>query len=158
MNMFDYLSTIGFIVRVAIFCMCFASYPLISMILRTQFLNAILPNKSLTKKQKIMFNCWVQLFPMTISLFSESIGSILTYTGSISGFLLIFTLPVAVHLRKKYLEITNPLFLETLTRNESLVESKQGSVANREDSAQKRRSMIASLPLVNKSETASSTQ
>ena len=95
---------------------------------------------------------------MTISLFSESIGSILTFTGSISGFLLIFTLPVAVHLRKKYLEITNPLFLETLTRNESLVDSKQGSVANREDSAQKRRSMIAGHPLVNKSEAASSTQ
>ena len=94
---------------------------------------------------------------MTISLFSESIGSILTFTGSISGFLLIFTLPVAVHLRKKYLEMTNPLLLETLTRNESLVDSK-GSVTNREDSGQKRRSMIAGHPLVNKSETASSTQ
>ena len=68
---------------------------------------------------------------MTISLFSESIGSILTFTGSISGFLLIFTLPVAVHLKKKYLSITNPLFLETLTRNESLVSSKHESASYR---------------------------
>ena len=123
MNMFDYLSTLGFIVRFAIFCMCFASYPLINLILRTSLLNAFWQHREVTKRSLVLLNAAITLIPLTIALFLEEIGSLLAFTGSISGLVLIYALPVMVHLKRRYIQITNPLLAEAMARNGSALSS-----------------------------------
>ena len=71
MNMFDYISVLGFVVRFAIFCMCFASYPLLTLILRTSLLNAFWQRREMTKRNLIIFNATLTLVPLTISLFFD---------------------------------------------------------------------------------------
>ena len=150
MNMFDYLSTLGFIVRFAIFCMCFASYPLINLILRTSLLNAFWRHREMTKRSLVLLNAAITLIPLTIALFLDEIGSLLAFTGSISGLVLIYTLPVLVHLRRRYIQITNPLLAEAIARNGSGLSSNKDLSRH---GGSPRPSMLLSAQGANKSET-----
>ena len=69
----------------------------------------------------MILNASVAIIPLTLALTITEIGSVLAFTGSISGFIIIYTLPVAVYLKKRYKEITNPLLVEAIDRNESSV-------------------------------------
>ena len=101
--MFDYISALGFVVRIAIFFMCFSAYPLISLILRTSLLNGFWPQREVSRRFLILFNAVIMLVPLTFALLFQEIGSVLAFSGSISGLVIIYTLPVAVHLKKRYI-------------------------------------------------------
>ena len=134
LDMFEYISVIGFTVRFAIFCLCFASYPLINLILRTSLLNAFLPEIELTKKLLLLINASLTLIPLMFAMFFKGIGSVLACTGSLSGLVIIYVLPVAVHLKKRYTQITNPLLAEAMARHDSAIYSNRERQLSRHES------------------------
>jgi hypothetical protein len=48
------------------------------------------------------------------ALFYQQVGTILSYTGAISGFLIIYVLPVMIHMKRLRTSIENPLLAEAL--------------------------------------------
>jgi hypothetical protein len=61
------------------------------------------------------------LIPLTFGLMYNKIGEILTFTGAFGGLICMYVLPVMVHLKKRYTQITNPLLAEALALNEFTV-------------------------------------
>jgi hypothetical protein len=69
------------------------------------------------KKFKLINVC-ISIVPLASALFYPKVGSILGYTASISGFFMIYVIPVFAYLKMKKLEITNPLLAAALQENE----------------------------------------
>ena len=63
-------------------------------------------------------NAIITLGPLACACYFANIGSLLAYTGAISGFFAIYLLPVLVHLKRRYTQITNPLLAEAVALNE----------------------------------------
>jgi len=59
-------------------------------------------------KFKILNIC-ISLVPLAFALFFPKIGSILGYAASVSGFLMIYVIPVITYMKMKKVEILNPL-------------------------------------------------
>lgn len=75
-----------------------------------------------------MLNFLVTIIPLSFSIVYFEIGTILAYTGAFSGFVVIYCLPVMCYLKKKYMEITNPILAEAITHNEvRIMTSKQAA-------------------------------
>ena len=133
--MFNYLSVLGFVVKIAIFCMCFASYPLINLILRTSLLNTFWQGREATRRNLLILNAVITLVPLAFALSFRDIGSVLAFTGSISGLVIIYALPIAVHLKKRYIQITNPLLAEAIAHNDSTMSSNKETIPSRHGSS-----------------------
>ena len=52
---------------------------------------------------------FISLVPLLFAIFYPKIGSILGYAGAVSGFLMIYLVPVVAYLQMKRLEILDPL-------------------------------------------------
>jgi hypothetical protein len=52
------------------------------------------------------------------ALFYQQVGTILSYTGAISGFIIIYVLPVMIHMKRLRTSIENPLLAEALEMNQ----------------------------------------
>lgn len=117
LNMFGYFDAIVFVVRLAIFTMLLSTYPLLNLFFRTQLLNLFYENKEVRKRDLVMLNSIVFLIPLTFSIIFPEIGSIIAYSGAFAGFVVVYCLPVIVYLKKKYIQITNPLLAEAITLN-----------------------------------------
>lgn len=116
--MYGYNSAVAFVVRLSIFMLLFSTYPLLNLMLRTQILNLVWPAREITHKQTIAVNAVITLGPLACACYFANIGSLLAYTGAISGFFAIYLLPVMVHLKRRYTQITNPLLAEAVSLNE----------------------------------------
>ena len=112
--MFGYTSPIAFVIRLAIFMLLFSTYPLLNLLLRTHLFNLIFADKIVNRRDTIVVNILVTILPLSFAIVFPSIGSILAFGGAFAGFIIIYCLPVMVHLRKEYLNITNPLRAEAL--------------------------------------------
>lgn len=62
------------------------------------------------------FNFIIGIPALLLSIWFPNVGSMLSYAGSIAGLLTIYLLPVALHLKRSYIEITNPVLLKMLER------------------------------------------
>lgn len=60
----------------------------------------------------------ITFVPLLFALFYANIGTVLGYCGAISGFPIIYVLPVTVYLKRMKTRIENPLLAEALQRNE----------------------------------------
>ena len=116
--MFGYETALAFVLRIALFFMLFASYPLFNLFLRTHILNIFWQGKEITSGQLVILNIIITAIPLTLALVYQEIGTILAFTGSIGGLIIIYTLPVMVHLKRRYTQITNPLLAEAITLSE----------------------------------------
>jgi len=58
------------------------------------------------------------MIPLLFALFCPKVGNILGYASSISGFLMIYLVPVVAYFKMKRLEIENPLLAAALQANE----------------------------------------
>ena len=65
--------------------------------------------EDISKTKFFYLNATISIFPLLFALFYPDIGSILTYIGSISGFFMIYTIPVFTYLKMKRLEIESPI-------------------------------------------------
>ena len=65
-----------------------------------------------------MINVGISLVSLFFGVFYPNPGSILGYAGAISGFLMIYLIPVMTYLKMKKVEIENPLLAAAIQENE----------------------------------------
>jgi len=65
----------------------------------------------------------LSIIPLLCALFYPNVGTLLSYVGALSGFVIIYCLPVMVYLKQKRLEITDPLLAEAIAHNEFKVQN-----------------------------------
>ena len=97
--MFDYKDVAAFVLRFAIFMLVFSTYPLLSFFLNDLICKLFFRNKEVSKLLAFWINFGISFIPLLFALFYPNIGTILGYAGAISGFLIIYVLPVTTHLK-----------------------------------------------------------
>jgi len=119
--MFHYKDVPAFILRFAILMMIFSSYPLLNSFLRNLalilFFRKMKP-EDVPKVTWFFINFTISFVPLLFALFYPSIGTILSYSGAICGFSIIYVLPVITYMKHKRTQITNPLLAEAILMNE----------------------------------------
>jgi solute carrier family 38 (sodium-coupled neutral amino acid transporter), member 9 len=103
--MFEYTNIPAWILRLAIFCCLFSTYPLVNHFLKTILKNLFWKKQQVSKVAEIVLNVILAAIPLLFALFYPNIGTLLSYVGSVSGFMLIYLLPVLVHLKQMKLRI-----------------------------------------------------
>ena len=121
--MFGYEPTAAFVVRFSMFFLLFSTYPMLNLFLRTHILNLFFRKREVTQTTLVILNLIVTTIPLCLALLYPYIGTILAFTGAFAGFLIIYCLPVMVHLKRRYTQITNPLLAEAIALNEFQVVS-----------------------------------
>ncbi|XP_046629960.1 sodium-coupled neutral amino acid transporter 9-like [Neodiprion virginianus] len=92
--------TIG--ARVVLFFQLLTVYPLIAYMLRIQILSAIFKTSNCTKSYVLIVNIVTVLICVLFAIFMPRVGTIIRYTGAMSGFIYVFTLPSLLHLMSMY--------------------------------------------------------
>lgn len=124
LNMFDYTNIPAFILRIAICFILFSTYPLISHFLKNLLKNLFWRKAELSSTTEFMLTLSLSVIPLLCALFYPNVGTLLSYVGALSGFVIIYLLPVMVYLKMRKLQILNPLLAEAIARNEFKVETK----------------------------------
>jgi hypothetical protein len=62
-------------------------------------------------------NASCTIISLLFALFYPNVGTVLSYFGAASGFLIIYCLPVFVHLKHKKTQMQNPILAEALQKN-----------------------------------------
>ena len=124
LNMFDYKDVAAFVLRLAIFLLIFSTYPLLSYFLTDMIKRLFFRNIEVNDRIYFFIVFGISFFPLIFSLFLPSVGSILSYAGAISGFFIIYILPVTTYMKWKRTQIQNPLLAEALKMNEYSVAPK----------------------------------
>jgi hypothetical protein len=122
--MFDYTNIPAFILRIAIFFLLFTTYPLISHFLKNLLKNLFWRNKELTAGTEFALTLSLSVIPLLCALFYPNVGTLLSYVGALSGFVIIYCLPVMVYLKMRKLQILNPLLAEAIAQNEFRLDTK----------------------------------
>lgn len=115
--MFNYDSVAAFILRLAVFTLIFSSYPLVQYFLTSMLLLLFWTKRDITRKEEIALNVGIITIPLLFTLFYPQIGTILGYFGAITGYLIMYILPVMVHLKRMRTRIENPLLAEAIDMN-----------------------------------------
>ena len=118
LNMFGYDDPISFVVRLAIFFLLFATYPLLNLFARTLLLNIFFSNEPVDKRDLVVMNLLVTIIPLSFACLYPYVGTLLAFSGAFAGFVSMYLLPVLVHLKRKYTMLTNPLLAEAIALNE----------------------------------------
>ena len=120
--MFEYDSMPAVVMRTMISIQLCCSYPLVNHFQRMILINLFFRDsptlQELSPKVFYSLNIGISTIPLIFALFYPKIGSILSYTASISGFFMIYVIPVTAYLKMKRLEITHPLLVAALQENE----------------------------------------
>jgi sodium-coupled neutral amino acid transporter 9 len=103
--MFKYDNIPAWFLRLAIFCCLFSTYPLINHFTKTILKNLIWKNAEVARSKEVSLNIMLSFIPLLFALFYPNVGVITTYIGAVAGFLLIYLLPVLVHLKRMRLRI-----------------------------------------------------
>jgi solute carrier family 38 (sodium-coupled neutral amino acid transporter), member 9 len=97
--MFAYNDIPAFVLRFSIFFMLISTYPLINLFLKNMILNLFYRGKEKSRVCDVFLNVLLILIPLLFALFYPAIGSVLAYVSAISGFLIIYALPVLAYLK-----------------------------------------------------------
>lgn len=125
--MYHYTNIPAFILRLAIFCLLFCIYPILNFFLRTMIKNIFWRHSEVSELKEIALNFSFGLIPLIFSLFYPDIGTILSYAGAVSGLIIIYCLPIFVHLKQMEMKIQNPLLAEAIAMNEFKIEKNPAS-------------------------------
>ena len=68
LDMFNSESVLAFVLRVALFFMLFASYPLFNLFLRTHILNIFWQGKEVETKHLVVLNLLITMVPLALTL------------------------------------------------------------------------------------------
>ena len=123
--MFIYTNIPAFVLRVAIFCCLFSTYPLLNHFLKTILKNLFWRRQDVGSCAEIGLNISLTALPLMFALFYPNIGTVLSYVGAFAGFILIYVLPVMVHLKNMKMNISNPILAEALAKNEISIKIEQ---------------------------------
>ena len=81
-------------------------------------MNLIWKTTDISETKFRVLNICISLVPLGFALFFPLVGKILGYSASVSGFLMIYVIPVLAYLKMKKVEIMNPLLAAALQENE----------------------------------------
>ena len=122
LSMFYYDQIPAIFIRVVIYCQLTCSLPLSNHFFRSLLMDMVYKNndfEALGKTKFRLLNLSILIAPLGFSLFYPKVGSILVYASSLSGFFLIYVVPVVTYMKMKKLEITDPLIARALQENDS---------------------------------------
>ncbi|XP_046753895.1 sodium-coupled neutral amino acid transporter 9-like isoform X2 [Diprion similis] len=88
--------------RVVLLFQLLTVYPLIAYMLRIQILSAIFKTSEYTKSHVLIVNIITVTICVLFAVFMPRVGTIIRYTGAMSGFIYVFTLPSLLHLISMY--------------------------------------------------------
>lgn len=77
-------------------------------------MNLIWKTTDISEIQFRILNVCISIVPLMFALFFPLVGKILGYAASVSGFLMIYVIPVVAYMKMKRLEIMNPLLAAAL--------------------------------------------
>ena len=96
--MFFYTDIAAFILRIAIFLLIFSTYPLIHFFVYQMLIKLFFGEEKVNKCVKLAFGQSIIVANLCFALFYPNIGTIMSYVGSVCGFVIIYILPVIVYL------------------------------------------------------------
>jgi hypothetical protein len=94
------------------------SYPLVNNFQRTILMNLIWKTTEIDDFKFKMLNVGISTVPLCFALFYPKIGSILGYAASVSGFFMIYVVPVITYMKMRKIEIMHPLLAAAIQENE----------------------------------------
>lgn len=118
LNMYAYTDISAFVLRLAIFFLLFSTYPLVSLFLYDLILRLFFPSREPSRCTSLTIGMLINVFPFCCALWIPHIGTLLASVSTLSGYLIIYVLPVFVYLKHMRTKITNPLLAEALVMNE----------------------------------------
>ena len=114
--MFNYKDMIAFIVRLSIFLMILSGYPLMHYFVGKLMENLFFAGRKVSRITEIFFGVCLNLAGLSCTIFYPNVGSVLAYLGAIAGFLIIYSIPVFVHLS----QLRAKIYKKTLENNAAL--------------------------------------
>ena len=99
------------------FALLFSTYPLVHYFLNSMLLQIFWQNSEISRKNEIILNVGLTFIPLLFALFYPNIGTVLSFAGALPGFLIIYLLPVMVHLKRMKTRIMNPILAEAIELN-----------------------------------------
>lgn len=88
--------------RIVLLFQLFTVYPLIAYMLRIQILSAIFKSSNHSKSYILLTNSVTVSICVLFAIFMPRVGTIIRYTGAMSGLIYVFTLPSLLHLASMY--------------------------------------------------------
>lgn len=116
--MFALDDVVAVIVRVLIYIQLSCSYPLVAHFQKVIIMNYIWKTTEVSDFTFRSLSAIITSIPLCFALFYPKVGSILGYAASLSGFLMIYVIPVLAYFKMKKVEIMNPLLAGALQENE----------------------------------------
>ena len=105
LNMFDYADVAAFILRLAIFLLLFSGYPLVHFFVLNSLLKLFYGDEEVSRLGQLVIGWCIIIVNLMFALFYPNIGTVLSYAGAICGFVIVYLLPVMVHLAQSREEI-----------------------------------------------------
>ena len=103
--MFGYKDVAAFVLRLAIFLLIFSTYPLLSFFLNDMIMKLFFRNVDVNNTTSFLINFGISFFPLLFALFYPNVGTILSYAGAVSGFAIIYILPVTTYMKWRKTQI-----------------------------------------------------
>ena len=116
--MFAYTDVSAFVLRLAIFFLLFSTYPLVAYFLYDLILRLFFRAEEPAKCTSLTITLLINVFPFCCAIWIPNIGTLLASVSTLSGYLVIYILPVFVYLKHQRTQIMNPLLAEALVMNE----------------------------------------
>ena len=122
LSMFDYDAVPAIAVRMMLFCQLCCSYPLVNHFQRSLLVNLIFKQGTVLYELSDFnfraMNIGISVVPLIFALFYPKIGTILGYAASISGFFMIYVIPVITYMKMRKIEILHPELAAAIQQNE----------------------------------------
>ena len=106
--MFDPQAIPAIVIRAMISLQLSCSYPLVNHFQRVLLITLFFKGKTVETMPDLQFkiiNITISLIPLIFALFYPNIGTVLSYAASISGFFMIYVVPVMAYMKLKKIEI-----------------------------------------------------
>ena len=98
MIMFPYTHVVAFVIRLMIFFAIFTGYPIIHYFIVKLIEQLLFAEQEVGRAITIAIGVVLNIAGLLVTLFYPNVGYVLAYIGAFSGFLIIYLLPVLVHL------------------------------------------------------------
>lgn len=118
LSMFSLEDIPAVVVRLLIYIQLSCSYPLIAHFVKVIIMNFMWQTTEVSDFTFRILSAIITTTPLCFCLFYPRVGNVLGYAASLSGFLMIYVVPVVAYFKMKKVEIMNPLLAGALQENE----------------------------------------
>ena len=98
MTMIPYTDVVAFAIRLMIFLAIFSGYPIIHYFIVKMIEQTFFEDREVGRVITITIGVGLNVMGFLVTVLYPKVGYVLAYIGAISGFLIIYLLPVLVHL------------------------------------------------------------